>query len=107
MSPHPPPEPVDRSVARASPYSCQKECGQSGSLGFAGLEMGLLMWGPIFWLVLAVVSIGLGGYALVVGLYTLGGPDILRWFPLGAAVGLGFLGFSCVRQAIELTRRPF
>ena len=63
------------------------------------------MLGPVFWLVLAVASLALAGYALIVGVYAFGGPDILAWFPLGAALGLGFLGFSCVRQAIDLRRR--
>ena len=63
------------------------------------------MLGPVFWLVLAIASLGLAAYALIVGLYAFGGPDLLGWFPLVAAVGLGFLGFSCVRQAVDLTRR--
>jgi hypothetical protein len=63
------------------------------------------MLGPVFWLVLAIASLGLAGYALIVGFHAFGGPDILVWFPLGAAAGLGFLGFSCVRQAIDQRRR--
>jgi len=60
----------------------------------------------VFWSVLASLSLGVGGYALLVGFHTVGGPDILlSWFPLAAAAGLGFLGLSCVRRAIEVTRR--
>lgn len=65
------------------------------------------MSGSAFWWLLAFVSLALGGYALLLGVQAFGGRDILSWFPLAAAVGLGLFGFSCVRQAIDATRwRP-
>jgi len=64
------------------------------------------MYVPVFWLVLASLSLCIGAYALIVGFHAFGGPDILSsWFPLAAAAGLGYLGLSCVRRAIEVTRR--
>jgi hypothetical protein len=62
---------------------------------------------PVFWLVLAALSFGIGFYALIVGFHNFGGRDILSWFPLAAATGFGYLAASCVRRAIDLTRRDF
>jgi hypothetical protein len=56
---------------------------------------------PIFWLVLALLSLGIGGYALIVAAHSIGGRDFLSWFPLAAAAGLGLLGISCVRRAMD------
>jgi hypothetical protein len=60
---------------------------------------------PIFWLVLALLSLGIGGYALLVAVHTFGGRDFVSWFPLAAAAGLGLLGISCVSRALDFTRR--
>ena len=88
------------------PYSCLKVMPRIWvAWALPGSRWGGSMLGPVFWLILAVVSLALGGYAALVGLRAFGGPDILVWFPLGAAAGLGFLGFSCVRQAIDQRRR--
>ena len=63
---------------------------------------------PVFWLVLAALSLAIGLYALIVGFHTFGSRDILlSWFPLVAATGFGYLAASCVRRAIDLTRRDF
>jgi hypothetical protein len=60
---------------------------------------------PIFWLVLALLSLCVAGYALTVAVHTVGGRDFLSWFPLAAAAGLGLLGISCVSRALDFTRR--
>ena len=56
---------------------------------------------PIFWLVLALLSLGIGGYALIVAVQTFGGRDFVSWFPLAAAAALGLLGISCVSRAMD------
>jgi hypothetical protein len=56
---------------------------------------------PVFWLVLALLSLGIGVYALIVAVHTIGSRDFVSWFPLAAAAGLGLLGISCVSRAID------